>query len=334
MLDEDDAAGDNAVSFAAVHYPQREGLEMKSLVQHFQQRRSASNGGGGHLAPFGARRFKPRLEFRSGDLAPGDRRSAALDLSPLKFDVIRSAADPLFEEAYGHLWLEFGARHEMESRGALRQRFDLAPRIVYEMIYVQRDEEFVAARDHTIILGQDDHHAIVHLSHNLVTPSARRTGLAGWLRALPVCGARECLAANGTANGSAASSAARITLVSEMEHPFQDDPHGSIRLRAYEKAGFRKIDPSRIAYHQPDFREPGVIDSTGGPRPLPFQLIIRRVGREHERAISGAETRTLVQALYDVYGPQFRPEDMAHPLLSLDSYPADDATVALILPTQ
>ena len=59
-------------------------------------------------------------------------------------------------------------------------------------------------------------------------------------------------------------------------------------------------------YHQPDFRAPHEIDATGGPRPLPFQLIVRRVGREHEQTISGAEVRQLVEALYAIYGAQFR----------------------------
>lgn len=307
---------------------------MKSLVQHFQRGRGVSHGGGAPPAAHVARRVTSHLEFRAGDLAPGDQRSRTLDLSPFKFAVIRSAADPLFEEAYGHLWLQFGTKHEMESRGVLRQRFGLAPRIVYEIIYVQRDEEFVAVRDYTVILGLDGRHAIVHLSHHLVAPRARRTGLAGWMRALPICAARQCLAAHGIAGGGAGSFPARITLIAEMEHAVPDDPQGMIRLRAYEKAGFRKIDPTRISYHQPDFRDPAVIDSTGGARPLPFQLILRRVGREHERAISGAETRALVQALYHIYGPQCRPQDMAHPLLSLVHYPADDATVALISPTQ
>jgi hypothetical protein len=76
-----------------------------------------------------------------------------------------------------------------------------------------------------------------------------------------------------------------------------------------------------------------VIDASGGARPLPFQLIIRRVGRETEATIRGAEVRRLVRALYAMYGAQFRPQDMAHPALSLDSYPADDAEVALVAPT-
>jgi hypothetical protein len=243
----------------------------------------------------------------------------------------------------------------MESRQALKRRFELAPRILYEMIYVRRKgevipardharmipltgpgDDFVAVRDHTVILDREGRGAVVHLSHNLIAPAARRTGLAGWMRALPIATARECLAAHGDSNGgkNGLPPGARITLVAEMEHhtPGRDDELA--RLLAYEKAGFRKIDPARLAYHQPDFRSPAEIDAAGGPHPLPFQLILRRVGREHERVISGEEARRLARALYEIYGFHFRASDMAHPLLSLEGYPADDATIALVPPTQ
>ena len=269
-----------------------------------------------------------QIVFSPADLAPGDTRSAAVDLTPFRFDRIRSVSDPLFDPAYARLWEEFGAKDEMESRETLERRFGLAPRMMYEMILVRRDDQFVAVRDHTAILARDGSHAVVHLSHVLVDPAARRTGLAGWLRALPLGTARECLAAHGVAETG------RITLVAEMEYPAPDDPAGMIRLQAYENAGFRKIDPAVIHFYQPDFRIPEVIDATGGARPLPFQIIVRRVGREHERVISGEETRTLVQALYDIYAPQFRPADLAHPQLALDHYPDHSAIIALLPPTQ
>ena len=262
------------------------------------------------------------------DLAPGDSKSAALDLAQFDVARIRSTKDPLFEVAYARLWDEFGTKNEMELRDALDLRFRLAPRILYEMLLVQRDGEFVAVRDHTAILTGREVHAVVHLSHNLVAPATRRTGLTGWLRALPIATARECLAQHGAAPGS------RVTLLAEMEYPQPDDPARMIRLQAYERAGFRKIDSGIVHYHQPDFRAPETIDATGGPRPLPFQLILRRVGREHERVITGEETRTLVRALYDIYRPQFRVPDMAHPLLSLDRYPPDRTLIPLLPPTQ
>ncbi len=269
-----------------------------------------------------------QIVFFPADLAPGDTRSTAIDLTPFRFDCIRSINDPLFEFAYARLWAEFGTKDEMELRETLERRFQLAPQLLYEMILVRRDEQFVAVRDHTAILARDDDHAVVHLSHVLVDPIARRTGLAGWLRALPIETCRELLASHG------GERTGRITLIAEMECPSAEVPARMIRLQAYERAGFKKIDPALVHYHQPDFRAPTVIDATGGPRPLPFQLIVRRCGREHERVISGDETRTLVQALYDIYAPQFRPADLAHPQLSLDQYPDPGAIIALQPPTQ
>ena len=262
----------------------------------------------------------------TADLAPGDAASAGVDLAAFHIDRIRTLDDPLFETAYAPLWAEFGAKHEMELRATLGQRFRLAPRMLYEMVLVRRGGDFVAVRDHTAAVA--DGGAVVHLSHNLIAPTARRTGLAGWLRAWPIQTARECLAANGAAVN------APVTLVAEMEHPSADDPSRAIRLGAYEKAGFQKIDPAAVDYHQPDFRAPEMIDATGGARPLAFQIIVRRVGREREQTLSGREVRGLVRALYAIYAPQFRPADLAHPLLAPDRFPPDDALIALLPPTQ
>ena len=262
----------------------------------------------------------------TADLAPGDASSAAVDLAALRIDRIRSADDPLFESAYAALWAEFGAKDEMELRAVLDRRFRLEPCMLYEMVLVRRGEDFVAVRDHTATVAGGE--AVVHLSHNLIAPDARRTGLAGWLRAWPIQAARECLAANG------AAADAPVTLLAEMEYLAADDPARMIRLRAYERGGFRKIDPAVVPFYQPDFRAPEVIDAAGGPRPLAFQLVVRQVGREGAQTISGREVRGLVSALYAIYAPQFRPADLAHPLLSLDHLPADDAVIALLPPTQ
>ncbi len=264
------------------------------------------------------------LAFLPSDLAPGDSKSAGLDVSAFEFHRIRGIDDPLFEIAHAALWAEFGAKNEMERRETLALRFGLAPRILYEMILVRSAGEFIAARDHTAIVSRDGSQAVVHLSHNLVAPAARRTGLAGWMRAFPIQTARECLGGK----------SAPITLAAEMEYDDGTEPLRAIRLRAYEKAGFVKIDPLLVDYHQPDFRAPAEIDATGGARPVRFQLVIRRVAREHETTIRGAEIRALVQSLLDIYGPQFRPQDMAHPLLDPARLPPPGAVVALLPPTQ
>jgi hypothetical protein len=256
---------------------------------------------------------------QTSDLAPGDIQSASLDFASFEVHMIRSTRDEWFETAYQALWYEFGEKGEMERRETLEARFNLVPSMVYEMVLVQKDGELAAIRDHTLIPCAGA--IVVHLSHNLVMPNFRRTGLAGWMRALPVVSAR------------LVSPLDFVILAGEMEYDDGKDPNRAIRLMAYEKAGFLKVDPSVVHYYQPDFRDPAIIDQSRGAQPLPFQLLLRRVGRERELTITGAEVRRIVRAIYRMYAEQFRPQDMAHPLLSLESYPGDGEAVALVPPT-
>jgi hypothetical protein len=150
----------------------------------------------------------------------------------------------------------------------------------------------------------------------------------GVMRALPVDTGRRCAEANGLAP------VAPLVLVAEMEFFDPQDAGTGQRLKAYEKAGFKKADPRLVAYHQPDFRAPEQIDATGGATPLPFQLVLRRVGREGESTMSGKELRTVVSALRALYAEQLRPEDMAHPALSLEGYPGEDVRIELLAPAE
>ena len=276
------------------------------------------------------------VEFIPEDLAPGDSKSLELPTGDLEIIRILSNEDPMFSPAYDRLWTEFGAHHEMEHREVIERRLGWYPVLAmgncwlrYEMILVRRRGEFVAVRDHTAVVAcrEGAAHAVVHLSHVLVDSACRRTGLAGWLRAWPIQTVRACLAA-GTQPANSP-----ITLVAEMEHPDERFPNRMIRLKAYERAGFKKVDPAAVRYFQPDFRSPADIDATGGPRPLPFSLIVRRVGREAEDSIQGEEIRDMVTALYRMYGTGFRERDMAGLRESLRDYPAADAEVPLVPPT-
>ena len=257
-------------------------------------------------------------------LSHGDQKSASLDPAQFTWSQIRSAGDPLFEIAFATLWSEFGAAHEMETREVIAARFSAGPAMRYELILARTGETLAAVRDQTVIWFERE--IIVHLSHLLVVPEWRRSGLAGWMRAAAILSAREMAAAHGKPD-------AFITLVGEMEYDDGGDLRRTVRLTAYERAGFLKIDPRAAHYFQPDFRPPAVIDASGGARPLPFQLILRRVGRETQSTITGAEVRRIARALYAMYGAQFRPQDMAHPALSLGAYPSDNTEVALVPPT-
>ena len=257
-------------------------------------------------------------------LAPGDGKSASLDPAQFSWSQIRSCDDPLFETAYAALWQEFGAAHEMEPRAVLAARMSDAGQTRYEILLVRAGTEIAAVRDHTAIACAGE--IIVHLSHLFVAPAWRRSGLAGWMRAAPILTARHIATATG-ADGS------DVTLVGEMEYDDGNDPRKALRLLAYERAGYLKINPQSVRYHQPDFRPPEVIDASGGAQPLPFQLIIRLVGRERERSISGREVRRIVSALHTMYGAQFRAQDMARPALDIEQLPHDDDRIALVPPT-
>lgn len=258
-------------------------------------------------------------------LAPGDGKAAALDPAGFAWTRIRDASDPAFRGAYDALWGEFGAANEMEEVGVLAERFALGTAMRYEMVVAHQDGELAAARDHTAIWMEGE--VVVHLSHVLVREPWRRTGLGGWMRAVPILAARAVAADQGDPS-------APITLIGEMEFDDGSDAKRAIRLLAYQRAGYVKVDPHVTEYHQPDFRSAAEIDAGGGPMPLPFQLVVRQVGRESDRVVSGERVRRWVRALYAMYGAHFRPQDMAHPALQLDRYPAPDAAIALLPPTQ
>lgn len=270
-----------------------------------------------------------------GDLAPGDCKCLERDWSDVELARVESADDPGFDIAFGALWAEFGAKGEIEQAAVLSRRLHWHGQLQengyglrYRLMLVTSGGKFVAVRDHTAIVPKDEDAAYVHLSHNLVSPEWRRTGIAGWLRALPIQTARHGLAALGKPESSP------ITLVAEMEYPDPAVEATAIRLGAYEKAGYLKVDPSRIDYVQPDFGSPEQIDLAGGPKPLPLTLMVRRVGRETETLITGREVKSIVTALYKMYECTFRARDMAEVWKTLDGYPPDDEVITLVRPTE
>lgn len=268
------------------------------------------------------------------DLAPGDAKSLDRDWSGLELHRIGDTADPFFDTAFGALWAEFGAAGEVEQAEVLagRMQWDPAVRLEgcalrYRLMLVTAGGEFAAVRDHTAIVLEDEPGAVVHLSHNLVSPAWRRSGLAGWLRALPVTTARSVLRAQSRPEDSP------ILLVGEMEYPSSAQPATLVRLAAYEKAGYRKVDPTRVEYLQPDFRPFGEIDLGGGPRPIPLSLVVRRVGREVEDWMPAAEVRRIIRSLYRMYSFAFRAQDMDALSGVLESLPDDEEKIRLLPPT-
>lgn len=276
------------------------------------------------------------LSIERADLSPGDQRSADFDFSPLSIHVISRADDPLLEPCYRKLWDEFSYDHSMEQKGVIISRLNWDPTrpidrwsFLYRMIAVCKDGVPIAVRDCTAMVHrQHPQQVFVHLSHVLVDFEFRGGGLAAWMRTFPVQIARRCHAAAGHTGPM------NVTLIAEMEHNDPTDPKNQRRLKSYERAGFFKVDPTVVDYYQPDFRPPPVIDAAGGPSPVPYMLIIRRVGREWEQSIKGADVRLMVEALYQMYGVHFRPGDMAVAWRTVEKYPPAEAVVKLLPPTQ
>ena len=267
-------------------------------------------------------------------LAPGDARSLEGDWADMELHRITSPEDPFFSQAFGALSAEFGDAGEMEQASVIARRMQWLPEqmingasMQYALQLVTRRGEFVAVRDHTVIILESEPGAVVHLSHNLVSPDWRRSGIAGWMRALPVATAMDSI------QTLRLPSASPVTLVGEMEH---FDPTRSatlVRLTAYEKAGFKMVDPELVSYLQPDFRDPAEIDISSGPQPLPLTLMLRRMGHEAEGFVSGAEILHNVKALYKMYAAEFRSADMYQVYESLKNYPAAGARIPLKPPT-
>ena len=238
------------------------------------------------------------------DLAPGDRDVTGRDWSDVAVHRVTDPADPDFALAYAQLWSEFGALGEMERRRVIEERLAWDPQrpaqnaaLSYELLVLRYAGRLVALRDHSAVVRLDEcgrpraGPVVVHLSHAFVVPSERGSGLAAWLRALPLQTARRCAAAVGVAGH-------HVVLVAEMEPPDPAKPARTPRLRSYQRAGFLLIDPAAAPYAQPDFRE---LQPGETPRPVPLGLVLRRVGREHESSMPAAELAAVVEAIYAVY---------------------------------
>ena len=267
------------------------------------------------------------------DLAPGDRRATDFDWSTYSVRQVTGPTDPDFGPAFARLWAEFGPRGEMESEGVIADRLAWDPTqpvgefaLQYELLVVRRGSEIIAVRDHTAVVPlATGGPTVVHLSHVLIAPSARGSGLAAWLRALPLQVARRCAAATGRPVDHP------IVLVAEMEPPDPTDIARTVRLRSYERAGFRKVDPALASYAQPDFRSAGLLGEDP-PLAIPLALIIRRVGLEDEPAMAATEVAAVVDALYGLYAVHLAPRAIEQVRAAAAVWTGRQPSFALVAP--
>jgi GNAT superfamily N-acetyltransferase len=277
--------------------------------------------------------------LRSADLAPGDRSVAERDWSDLRVRRISDPWDRDFELVYERLWSEFGGLGEMERNAVIRERLAWDPTeprsgfaLAYEMLLLRRGGEVAALRDHSAVVRLDASGrpqpgpVVVHLSHAFVVPAHRGTGLAAWLRALPLQLARRTAALAGCEPDLP------IVLVAEMEPRDPAKPARMARLRSYERAGFQLVDPSEAPYAQPDFSAPEQW-TTAAPRSISLGLVLRRVGRESETTMPADELRAVIESVYAVYGVHV-PAAALDPLRdAMRAYTSRPAPFRLLPPT-
>jgi hypothetical protein len=207
-----------------------------------------------------------------------------------------------FEEGFALLDLQFGSLGEMEREDVLTAWFDrgsLSPpdaRIParYHMLLARDEHGTIAGvRDLWVTVDRAANRVLAVLSHSLVLPPFRRSGLASLLRAVPV------------ALAQAALPGAETMVCAEMDMVRPHDRASLVRLMAYGRAGFQAIPPEVIGYAQPSFG-PWTDDAT----PLPMLAIVRPVGSEDEPTMSFELVRAFVHHYQAAQGCHCDPRQM------------------------
>jgi hypothetical protein len=232
---------------------------------------------------------------------------------------IESPDDPGFLPAYKLLWDAFGPHGEMEREEAIRQfvlddiHTPTAEGTYFRyFLLLAKDKEgnVRGARDGSVLINPNysPDTCLVFLSHIFMTPQARGTVLSYWLRIAPTEIAMQYIAdlhalgklkvpqpdAPGKYFGM------RLNLAAEMEYWTPEDRLSLQRILFYGRGGFDAINPRHFPYRQPDFRDPEIIRKTGY-EPIPFMVLLRRMGRERQGKLPIDEARAVMRLLYDEF---------------------------------
>lgn len=270
---------------------------------------------------------------------------------------IEDPADPYFAPGYQMLWDAFGPQGEMERREAIEAFLRDDPYSPIEgtetyckyFFLVARDQEGTVrgVRDGSILVNQRyaPDLCVVYLSHIYMRPEARGTVLSYWLRIAPVELAVQYLAElhrRGAVRLPQPESPGRyfgmrVDLAAEMEYFTPEDRISWQRILFYGRGGFDAINPRHFPYRQPDFRDPEEIRRTGN-QPVPFMILLRRMGREREASLPIPEARAVMRLLYDDFAchcaPEFLDNSLQRVLDRLDQRAATKDSVELLpLPT-
>jgi hypothetical protein len=239
---------------------------------------------------------------------------------------------PDFERAYRLLWEAFGPPGEMEPEPAIRQfllddAFDPLKSGTYirYFLIVAKDREgnLRGVRDGSILYNPSyaPDLCLVYLSHIFMLPEARGTVLTYWLRIAPVELAveylfelqRRSLVQVPTPDQPGRYFGVKLDLAAEMEYFSPEDRQSLQRILFYGRGGFDAIDPRHFPYRQPDFRDPALIQATGN-RPVPFMLLLRRMGRERAARLPLGEASAVMRLLYDEFACFCAPEFLRNSL--------------------
>lgn len=251
-----------------------------------------------------------------------------------QFDLweILEPGDPDFAEAWQLLWDAFGEAGEMERREAVEEflredrytPIESGTYIRYFLIIARgSDGKIRGVRDGSVLFNPAyaPDLCLVFLSHIFMREEARGTVLSYWLRIAPVDIAVNWLRElhdQGKITLPAPASPARyygmrVNLVAEMEYFTPDERISWQRVLFYGRGGFDVINPRHFPYTQPDFRDPDVIRDTGNS-PVPFMLLVRRMGRELQAQMSIDEASAIMRLLYDDFACFCTPEFLENSL--------------------
>jgi len=245
---------------------------------------------------------------------------------------VESPDDPDFPAVYKLLWDAFGAHGEMEREEAIRgflrddsyEPTATGTFIRYFLILAKdKNGNVRGARDGSVLVNPAyaPDLCVVYLSHIFMVPEARGTVLSYWLRIAPMEIAMQYLA-DLAALGKITlplperpgkNFGMRIDLAAEMEYFTPEERISWQRILFYGRGGFDAINPRHFPYRQPDFRDPEVIRATGN-HPVPFMVLLRRMGRERQATLPIHEARAVMRLLYDDFACHCAPDFLENSL--------------------
>ena len=245
---------------------------------------------------------------------------------------IEHPSHPDFERSYRILWDAFGPQGEMEQESVIRSfllddPFEPEPSGTYFRYFMiaamDRDGNLRGVRDGTVLVNPAyaPDLCVVYLSHIYMLPEARGTVLTYWLRSAALEIATQYLFDLHARRKIVLPApempskyfGMKVDLAAEMEYFSPEDRLSLQRILFYGRGGFDVIDPRHFPYRQPDFRDAAVIAETGN-QPIPFMLLLRRVGRERQARLPIDEARAVMRLLYDDFACFCRPSDLKNSL--------------------